>query len=391
MIDKRLKKYFSVVKNSSLFKEFYKNIDTQNDAPVMEKHILRKILKTQFDIQTESKGVYLVRSGGSSAKPLIFPVDIQENLHQRKLLAIELLKARIFSPKSIVLNVFSYQEMYRSAAILDDILERCDATTIPVSSQASYEAMYHLGRNFGVNTIIGTPSMLALLAKYVLDNSLSLKIDNLLFAGEYLLDSQIKLFQKVFETKQIYSLYGSAETGIWGWSNHSDNLTVYKTLDDVIIEVEQPDEKGNGLIVVTNLIRKRFPLFRYAMGDIGKLEYRDNKQVLTLKSREAKSFSIQASSYFLNDFDWLLESVSRFQIQLSSCSPVQIEILFLLVKDSFNKKNTDKILPKMTEKLTSIFGVNALKIKLTLKFVSEFDLYSNKTTSKTPNIVDFRH
>lgn len=391
MIDERLIEHFSLVKNTPLFKDFYKNIDIQDDAPVIEKHILRERLKTKFDIQAEAKGVYLVRSGGSSAKPLIFPVDIQENLHQRELLAAELIKARIFSPKSIVLNIFSYKEMYRSAAILDDLLERCDATTIPVSSHTSYDVMYHLGQHFGVNMIIGTPSMLSLLAKYVLDNNLSLKIDELLFAGEYLLDSQIKLFKKVFETKQIYSLYGSAETGIWGWSSHPNNLVVYETLDDVIIEIEQPDEEGNGLIVVTNLIRKRFPIFRYAMGDIGKLEYRDNKQILILKSREAKSFSIKANSYFLNDFDWLLKSVSRFQIQLSLRSSTQTEVLFLLVKDDFNAKNTDIFLTEMTEKLTYIFGEDALEIKLTLRFISEFDLYSNTTTSKTPNIVDFRH
>lgn len=391
MIDERLIEHFSIVKKSPLFKDFYKNINLQDDAPVLEKHILREILKTKFDIHAEAKGVYLVRSGGSSAKPLIFPVDIQENLHQRKLLAAELLKAGIFSPKSIVLNLFSYKEMYRSAAILDDLLERCEATTIPVSAHTSYNTMYHLGQRFGVNMIIGTPSMLTLLAKYVLDSNLSLKIDNLLFAGEYLLDSQIKLFKTVFETKQIYALYGSAETGIWGWSSHSNDLVVYETLDDVIVEIEQPDSEGNGLIVVTNLIRKRFPIFRYTMGDIGKLEYRKNRQVLILKSREAKSFSIKASSYFLNDFDWLLESVSRFQIQLSLHPSTQTEVLFLLVKDDFNAKNTTTILAKMTEKLTYIFGEDASEITLTLRFVSEFDLYSNTTTSKTPNIVDFRN
>ena len=46
-----------------------------------------------------------------------------------------------------------YKEMYRSAAILDDLLERCDATTIPVSSHTSYDVMYDLGQHFGVNMI----------------------------------------------------------------------------------------------------------------------------------------------------------------------------------------------------------------------------------------------
>ena len=60
-----------------------------------------KILNTQFDIQAESRGVYLVRSGGSSTQPLGFPVDIQENLYQRELLAVELLKSGIISSPKV--------------------------------------------------------------------------------------------------------------------------------------------------------------------------------------------------------------------------------------------------------------------------------------------------
>ncbi|MFK7946328.1 MAG: hypothetical protein AB8G11_01970 [Saprospiraceae bacterium] len=390
MIDKALKEHFLIVKESSLFKEYYENIDLTSNIPVMEKHILRKILNTQFDIQTESRGVYLVRSGGSSTKPLIFPVDIQENLRQRELLAVELLKSGIISPKTIVLNLFSYKDMYRSAGILDDILEKCYATTIAVSSNTSFETMYRLGLKFKVSMLMGTPSMLSLFAKYLLDNNLSLEIPELLFAGEYLLDAQIELFKNVFKTQQIHSLYGSAETGIWGWSTHSENLTSYETLDDVVVEIENPDKEGNGVIVVTNLFRKRFPLFRYAMGDIGKLEYRNEKQVLILKSREAKSFSVDANSYFLNDFDWLLELVNRFQIQLSLLSPVKTEIKFLLVKNDFQEKDTNVLLFKITEKISTILNLKSTFAKLKVEFVSEFDLYSNPTTSKTPSLIDFR-
>lgn len=390
MIDKALKEHFLIVKKSSLFKEYYENIDLTSNIPVMEKHILRKILNTQFDIQTESRGVYLVRSGGSSTQPLVFPVDIQENLYQRELLAVELLKSGIISPKTIALNIFSYKDMYRTAGILDDILEKCYATTIAVSSNASFETMYRLGLNFKVSMLMGTPSKLSLFAKYLLDNNLSLEIPELLFAGEYLLDAQIELFKKVFKTQQIHSLYGSAETGIWGWSTHSENLTSYETLDDVIVEIENPDKDGNGLIVVTNLFRKRFPLFRYAMGDIGKLEYHNEKQVLILKSRETKSFSVDANSYFLNDFDWLLELVNRFQIQLSLLSPVKTEIKFLLVKNDFQEKDTKVLLFKITEKISAILSLNSTFAKLKVEFVSEFDLYSNPTTSKTPSLIDFR-
>ena len=148
--------HFKIVKESSLFKEYYAHVSEESNIPVIDKHDLSTILNERFDLQAESKGVYLVRSGGSSAKPLIYPVDIKENLYQRELLAIELLKYGLFTPKTIALNLFSYSDMYRSAAIMDDLMERCDATTIPVGSKSRSDLMYNLALKFKANMIIGT-------------------------------------------------------------------------------------------------------------------------------------------------------------------------------------------------------------------------------------------
>ena len=391
MKNKRLEDHFSIVKESSLFKKYYENVSAGTNLPPVEKHTLREVLDNHFDLQSESKGVYLVRSGGSTDKPLIFPVDIQENLYQRKLLAAELIKYGMFSSKTIALNLFSYSSMYRSAAILDDILERCYATTIAVGSKSSFKLMHHAALNFKPNMLIGTPSMLTLFAKYILENSLSLVVEELMFAGEYLLSSQAKIFRKAFNTKRIYSLYGSVETGIWGWSTYSENSTSFEVLDDIIIEIEDPDEEGNGMIVVTNLLRKRFPVFRYFMGDIGSLEYKKNKQVLTLKSRASESFSIEANSYFLNDFDVLLETIDRFQIQLSLSSPVQTKLKFLLIKADCYEKEAKTVLNKITEELNLILEMNPNFLILNVELVSEPDLYSDATTTKTPLIIDFRN
>lgn len=357
----------------------------------MEKHTLREILKNNFDLQAESQGVYLVRSGGSSDKPLVFPVDIEENLYQRELLAIELKKYGMFSSKTVGLNLFSYRDMYRTAAIIDDILERCSATTIALGSGSSFELMYNTAIEFGANILMGTPSKLTLFAKYLSENNLNLAVKDLLYAGEYLLPSQVKLFKKVFNTKQIYSLYGSAETGIWGWSTYSENATSFEILEDIIVEIEHPDENGNGLIVVTNLLRKRFPVIRYLMGDIGHLKNEQEKRILTLKSREPKSFSIDANSYFLNDFDILLETIDRFQIQLSSNTPVQTAVNFLLIKADFDEEKANSILDKVRKELSLIFEMNPTFLNLQVELVSASDLYSNPTTSKTPILIDFRN
>lgn len=389
MRNKRLQEHFSIVKESSLFKKHYEKVAINITPSPIEKSTLRNVLEENFNLQKEEKGVYLVRSGGSTDKPLIFPVDIKENLQQRKLLADELLAYGMFSSKTIALNVFSYEGMYRSAAILDDILEKCNATTIAASSKASFEFMHTAAINFKVNFIIGTPSVLTLFANYVLDNNLKIQIENLLFAGEYLLKSQAEIITKAFHTKYIYSLYGSAETGIWGWSTYTENTTSFEVLDDVIIEIENPDEEGNGKVIVTNLLRKRFPVFRYFVGDIGRLEYKKNRQILTLKSREAKSFSIEANSYFLDDFNVLLKSVERFQIQLRLLPNLKTELKFLCIKNTSDKSTT--VLKTITKQLHHILDMNVTYSILKIEFVPETDLYINTITSKTPIIVDFRN
>lgn len=390
MINKRLQDHFSIVKESPLFKKHYQNLDSETQLPPMEKHTLRNVLNTEFDLQKESKGVYLVRSGGSTDKPLVFPVDIEENLYQRELLAAKLIQNGMFTSKTIALNLFSYCDMYRSAGILDDILERCQATTIPLGSKSSFEFIYTTCNSFKPNILIGTPSVLSLFANHLLKNNLTVNVDNLMFAGEYVLDSQVKLFQKIFNTQCIYSLYGSAETGIWGWSTYSENSASFEILEDIIVEIENPDAEGNGMIVVTNLLRKRFPVFRYIMGDIGRLEHKKNKQILTLKSREPKSFAIEANSYFLNDFDGLLDIIDRFQIQLSLLSPVLTNLKFLILKTDCEENQTDMIVNQVIDSLHQILDMSPKYLNLEVEFVSESGLYSDPTTSKTPLIKDFR-
>ncbi len=391
MFKKELQTYFSIVKDSSLFKEYYQNEDDIDNIAPIEKHILREVLDTKFNLQAEQTGVYLVRSGGSTERPLIFPVDIKENLYQRKLLASELTTYRLFTPKTIALNIFSYKDMYRTSAILDDILDRCYATTIALSSSSSYELMYHTAINFGANILMGTPSKLTLFANYLQENDLKLSVENLLFAGESLLPSQIKIFEDSFQTKCIYSLFGSAETGIWGWTNFTENSAAFEILDEIIVEIEDPDEEGFGNLIVTNLIRKRFPLFRYNMGDIAQLKIRNGKRILTLKSRAPKSFSIDAEAYNLNDFDQLLQDIDRFQIQLSLNSPIQTQIKFLLIKANCTTIETEKILKNITEGINRIIDSNPTTIDLKVTFVSEKELFADNTTSKTPIIIDFRN
>lgn len=386
-----LKAHFQHVKASRLWSAHYEGIDDFSAAPVIDKQVLRDTLADKFHLAEEEKGVYLVRSGGSTQKPLVFPVDIRENLEQRQLLANELVANGVFSSRTIALNVFSYGDMYRTASIMDDILDRCSATTLALSANATYEAMVSTSIGFRANTIIGTPSKLVLFAKFLQKEGITCHFESVLFAGEFLLPSQQETLAEVFQCNTIYSMYGSTETGIWGWAHYDQNPRAFHFLEDIVIEIFNPDADGYGEIVVTNLIRKRFPLFRYRMGDIGKLTEENGRSVVLLKEREQKSFSLHESAYFLHDFEPLMHDVDCFQIQLSLKTELLTELRFLLVKPQASLPDKEQLIARVAQGIDRIIERDPRFATVEVDIVAEEALYMNPTTSKTPPIIDFRN
>lgn len=386
---KSVQEYFEHVRSSGLYGDFYSGITDYGDAPILEKEKLQSILLSNFDLHAEARGVYLVRSGGSTQKPLIFPVDIEENLEQRRRLANELLAAKILSPKTIAMNLFSYGLIYRTAAIMDDILEKSEATTLPLSAEAKnadvHESILHLKPNM----IMGSPSRLILFANYLREQSLRVDVPAVLFGGEYLFPSAVPLFNEYFGTKQIFALFGSAESGIWAWSDYSREPSMYRVLNDIHVEIADPDPEGFGRVIITNLMRKRFPVFRYEIGDIGKLIRVDEKQFLQLKSRVQNSFSIDSTKFYVEDFGSLTADADSFQLQLSSDAEGR-QILTLLLVKNMQMQEQEMYASKKQNELNSIMHFSKDSVELQLRLVAPDELYRNKVTSKTPQLVDFR-
>ena len=71
-------------------------------------------------------------------------------------------------------------------------------------------------------------------------------------------------------TRRTWSLYGSAESGIWAWCDATHRPGLFETLPGVVVEVLDPDADGDGTLAISNGYRRRFPLFRYRPGDVGR-------------------------------------------------------------------------------------------------------------------------
>ncbi|WP_431293055.1 AMP-binding protein [Pedobacter sp. P26] len=386
MIDPLLNQYYQIVRQSDLFRFYYLDHEDYRSAPLIGKKELINLLNDYFDLHSQKEGVYLVRSGGSTQKPLVFPVDIAENLEQRAILASALKQAGVFTPKTIALNMFGYMDMYRTAAIMDDLLERCNATTLVASAGLPYEDAYQMALNFRPNLLLGTPSKLFLFAQYLKTHQLNLSITNLLFGGEFLPPSHIKLFEDVFGTRQIYSLYGSAETGIWAWCDYSRSPSLFRVIHGLVVEPYDQDADGYGSLLVSNLFRKRFPIFRYNTGDIGKWVEVDGQPYLELKGRSSNSFMFNECNYELDDFNAVLTDVERFQIQITPYEG-HTAIKFMLIADVANNDKAAYIELKLQE-INEVFGYKVRNLEVLAGM--DLDLYTNAITGKTHVIVDHR-
>lgn len=381
--------FFELAKTNFLYSEFYKGVNTVESSPVLNKKQLIFILQKRFKLQEEKTGVYLVRSGGSTNRHLVFPVDIDENLNQRRAIANELTVNRIFTGETIALNIFGYSDMYRTAEIMDDILEKCQATTLALSAHATYKDVKYAADYFKPDFIMGTPSKLLDFAHFLETNNEGLNIANLLFAGEFLRPN-LKLFlQQKFNFKQIYSLYGSAETGIWAWSDFTKHPSLFTVVEGIIVEIAEPDSDGFGMIVVTNTFRKRFPIFRYAIGDIGRWVHLNNKPYLELKSRETRSFIFCEQHYALDEFNSFLSEADAFQIQLSSNEEFR-ETLTLMIVPKVSLNNQFDFAERVTQQVKQLLNYNERFMQINVLLVTPADLYNDPVTTKTPMFLDLR-
>ncbi len=387
--DSALRAHFDKVRASPLYRAYYEGISDYRDAPILDKATLIELLRSGFRLGVERRGVYLVRSGGSTRAPLIFPVDIAENQEQRRRLAHALVTDGIIRSTTVALNLFSYGLIYRTAAILDDLLERCQATTLPLSAEAKDVDLHAAARHFNPTLLMGSPSRLTLFAHYLATQGARLEVPDLLYGGEFLQPSAAVTFRERFGTRNIFALYGSAETGTWGWSRSSDAPGLYRFVDGIHIEIAEPDAEGFGRVLVTNLLRERFPIFRYDMGDIGRLGQSDGRPHLELRARAPLSFAIDSTKLSVDDFRHLTRDAAAFQLQLSRNDRGQQVLRLLLVQDV---PEGDRLAfrERMALEVRSLIHCSQEAVAVAVDVVTPPQLHVNPVTAKTPLVVDFR-
>ncbi|MEF3280877.1 MAG: GH3 auxin-responsive promoter family protein [Elusimicrobiota bacterium] len=272
--------------NSSFYKNYYKNIKKEilsikdfEKIPLLEKeHILKNTPPESSALFTSKplKGIYFA-SGGSTGQPKYVFYDQHEYEHTIRMLAFAY-EAAGLSEKDIIANLFVAGNLWSSWLSVEKAISYTKATSVPIGSNLPLENIVSYLKQFNVTTIIGLPSFLVKLAEYVHLNKIKLSIDKIFYGGEYVGDEMVNYFKEVFNGAQVKSAgYATADAGVIGFQcEHLAKGVHHLFAQSQYIEFLQPNtlkpvKPGEiGELVVSCLNKKKMPIIRYRVGDIGR-------------------------------------------------------------------------------------------------------------------------
>ncbi|MDN3611274.1 hypothetical protein ACFFUP_12235 [Vibrio ostreicida] len=345
------------------------------------------------------RSVYWSPTGGSTSsesESLFFPWDNQETETQRRLMASALSIPSLgpFADNRIMANVFTGTQMYRSLELFNQLATYAQMTSLPIGSNCTHQQMDQLITHFSPDLIAGPPIILADYATYCLKNGLSRPKSAVLYATNPLFPAQANAIKAAFHDPVIYSVYGSAETGPWAFHN-SEVLAQnqFIVVDDIAdVEIIDPDPHGYGQVVVTIKPRKRFPVVRYAMGDIGKRSMLElghqHYTLLEVKGRNSQWLSLADNNIALETFYPILEHALDWQIVQYFEEHTHKEVVhFRLVSGHHCEELHTQI-----EQLERVLLIDKYKGRLVLKVeqVRVDDLIKSKLSQKVIKVVDQR-
>lgn len=345
--------------------------------------------------------LYWSPSGGTTGnkRRFYFPTDLTENHLQRKLFSKYLKLAPplgLLNKNLTALCLFSSDYMNRTLEIFTEFCELCGCTILPVGYQCSEQLIFEICAHFKPNVIIGSPPTLVNFASYLHQNNLNYKFKKIITGAEQLHAVKRTFLEDVFNTNSFNAVYGSSETGIWAFQPDALETNFYFVADQLAhLEILEPDSNGFGKIIVTNLIRKRFPVIRFDTGDLGKITTMrlSNKtwKILNFISRGQSSFSIGSEYYDLNAFEPLFKDVLEWQFIISYDQKRRSD--YLLVKIVLkNNQDAEQFIEKLTKKLNKILLIEeqSNEFFVIVQNTTITELIKSVGSQKIKKIVDLR-
>ncbi|WKE73569.1 acyl-CoA reductase [Streptomyces sp. WP-1] len=245
------------------------------DAPLLGKEGVQRALAA---LDARHAHLYF-RSGGSTGAPAlsVFTVDDYDN--QMRAAADGLLAAGFDPARDRAANLFYCGGMYGSFISFFSILERLNATQLPMAAGPDHAAVAEALVAHRADTVFGMPSYLWQLFHAEAGRLRAYGgIRTVFYGGEHFTGEQRRVLMEEFGVQVIRSAaYGSTDLGPLGYQCASSDGSVHHVLTDLhTLEIldpgaDRPVAPGEpGRLVFTSRARAGQRLERYEIGDLGR-------------------------------------------------------------------------------------------------------------------------
>ena len=186
--------------------------------------------------------------------------------------------------------------------------------------------------------------------------------------------------------ERVHGVYASVENGSWGYCDLDRDGARYRIVEEIVhVEVEDPDADGVGNLVITNTIKRRFPVLRYRNGDRGRLVTVDGHLHVELEGRGSYTFRVDHRSMSEHDFAPVVAGAAAYQIALSLNAERRTRVDVLVVPA------TDGAIDDLERRRLALAAVlDGGPVDRDVRFVEVRQLVTSATTNKTPLVVDHR-
>lgn len=267
-------------------------------------------------------------------------------------------------------------------------------------SEEKAEFSINTMKKLGVNTVIGTPSIIIVLIEKLKKYSIDLKINKIYTVGELMYDSTYQYIKSFFKDVNIKSMYGSVDCAGIGIQCKNCYKTDYHILDYVYVEIvdndgnKLPDGK-EGNIIVTVLKKRLVPIIRYKLGDRGSIlkdRCECGKKILRVFGRNDSKFIVACTMMSLNNIESNFKNITnRFQIVLDRIeSKDKLTIKIESDNDSEEMRIKSKEMLYLSEPELEDDVKLGRCIEPEVVIVKPFTLPINEHSGKTKKIVDNR-
>ena len=250
------------------------NFENFKELPPLDKDDIRKDI-TKFIAKNHHSRLIRYSTGGSTGEPLVFFTDkYKESQHKahdwrcRSWFGVFPGDKQVdFWGSPIELNKLTGFVKWKDRTFLNHVV----LPAFDLQEQLLHRHLQFL-RRFQPKFLYGYPSVLALVARLLLENGKNL-LDNRLklvsCTSEMLYDHQREIIIEAFGCP-VANEYGSRDGGLIAHDCPEGRLHILA--EHVHLEVDHPDKTGIGDFLVTNLDGFGMPLLRYRIGDRGSID-----------------------------------------------------------------------------------------------------------------------